>query len=187
MSRIGQKPIEILNGVNVNLKDQIIEVSGDTGKMQLNLNDYINVNLEGNLIKLEPKIQNTQGKAMMGLYRTLINNAIKGASISWTKTLQLIGVGFRAQTNGKELNLSLGFSHPVIIKAPQGITFAVSENKITVSGMDKYLVGETAAKIRRYKTPEPYKGKGIKYIDEKIRKKAGKATKALGGAPGATK
>ncbi|OGG15075.1 50S ribosomal protein L6 [Candidatus Gottesmanbacteria bacterium RIFCSPHIGHO2_01_FULL_39_10] len=185
MSRIGQKPIEILSGITVNLKDQTLEVAGSMGKMQLNISDKIQIKIDGNLIKLESKNEHPSNKSLLGLYRTLINNAIVGAAKSWAKSLELVGVGYRAQTSGQELNLSLGFSHPIIMQAPPGIKFEVAENKITVSGMDKYLVGEIAAKIRRLKKPEPYKGKGIKYVGEKIRKKAGKATKALGGAPGA--
>ena len=185
MSRIGQKPIEILSGITVSLKDGILEVTGPGGKMQLGLSDKIQLKIEGNIIKLEPKNDKLNIKSILGLYRSLINNAVVGAAKSWTKSLELVGVGYRAQTNGEELNLSLGFSHPIIMKAPPGIKFEVKDNKITVSGMDKYLVGEISAKIRRLKKPEPYKGKGIKYVGEKIRKKAGKATKALGGAPGA--
>lgn len=184
MSRIGQKPIEIPAGVSVTIKDGVVDVNGPKGKMAVNVTRGINVNQEGNVLKVTMKSNSEYFNALSGLNRTLVSNAVYGVSNLWTKSLELVGVGFRAQTTGKELVLALGFSHPVKVLAPEGITFAVQENKITVSGVDKYLVGEQAAQIRQYKPPEPYKGKGIRYVGEKIRKKAGKA-KALGGAPGA--
>lgn len=183
MSRIGQKPITIPSGVTATLKGGKIEVVGPKGKLEVSINPALKVQIEGgDVIKIEEG--KTYLKGLTGLNRTLIQNAVTGVTTPWTKSLELVGVGFRATTTGQELNLSLGFSHPIKLNAPLGVTFTVTENKITVSGVDKYVVGEIAAKVRRLKPPEPYKGKGIKYIGEFIRKKAGKATKALGGAPG---
>lgn len=184
MSRIGQKPILIPNGVNVSPQDGVLDIVGPKGKISVKLNKGIKAEIEGNQIKIIPKKEHAYFMALSGLDRTLIFNAIQGVTNLWSKSLELVGVGFRAKTTGQELTLSLGFSHPVNITAPDGITFAVADNKITVSGVDKYLVGEEAAKIRRLKKPEPYKGKGVRYVGEIVRKKAGKA-KALGGAPGA--
>jgi large subunit ribosomal protein L6 len=184
MSRIGQKPILMPNGVTIHLKGSLVEVSGPKGKLDTTLNDGIKVEIKGSEIRFITAGDNPELKALMGLNRTLVNNAILGVTNLWSKSLELVGVGFRAQTDGRQITLSLGFSHPIKIIAPDGITFSVAENKITISGSNKYLVGEMAAKIRRLKPPEPYKGKGIKYVGEVIRKKAGKATKALGAATG---
>lgn len=185
MSRIGQKPIDIPNGVTIDLKDKGLEVVGPKGKMNITVNEGLKVKKDGNQLKIELDMSYPHITALAGLNRTLISNAIMGVTSLWTKSLELVGVGYRATVTGNELTLSLGFSHPIKIIAPEGIVFAVAESKITITGTDKYLVGEEAAKIRRLKPPEPYKGKGIKYVGEIIRKKAGKATKALGGAPGA--
>jgi large subunit ribosomal protein L6 len=183
MSRIGKKPIEIQKGLNIEILNSVFTVSGPKGKMSITLPKEINVEQDENHLNI--KTSNELGGDVHGLMRTLIQNAITGVSTGWQKTLELVGVGFRAQTTGSELVLNLGFSHPIKIIAPAGITFSIIENKITVSGFDKYIVGEVAAKIRRLKKPEPYKGKGIRYAGEIIRKKLGKAAKAVGGASGA--
>ena len=183
MSRIGKKPIIIPAGVTVTPSPGVLEVAGPKDKLVVKLNQGISVDIKDNIITINSD-KSQKDSSLMGLNRTLIQNAVSGVTNLWSKSLELVGVGFRAQTDGKKLTLSLGFSHPVIFDAPVGITYKVSENTITVEGADKYVVGEEAAKIRRTKKPEPYKGKGIKYKGEKIRKKAGKA-KALGGAPGA--
>ncbi|MBI2611304.1 50S ribosomal protein L6 [Candidatus Gottesmanbacteria bacterium] len=182
MSRIGKKPITIPTGITVTPKNGVVEVVGTKGKLEVKLSNEIKVSLDNNELTVITKSKNPQISALAGLNRTLIQNAITGVGELWTKSLELVGVGFRAQTDGKKLTLSLGFSHPVIFTAPEGLTYKVVENTIIIEGPDKYLVGQEAAKIRSVKKPEPYKGKGIKYKDEKIRKKAGKA-KALGGAP----
>ncbi|MBI4067400.1 50S ribosomal protein L6 [Candidatus Gottesmanbacteria bacterium] len=184
MSRIGLKPIQIPPGVTINQKDGVIEVVGPKGKSSVKIEKGLSVSQENGQIMVHAQSKTAKLSALSGLNRTLIQNALVGVTTLWTKSLELVGVGFRAQSDGATLTLSLGFSHPIKIIAPPAITFVVSDNKITVSGIDKYLVGEEAAKIRRYKPPEPYKGKGIKYLGEIVRKKAGKATKALGGAPG---
>lgn len=185
MSRIGKKPIIIPAGITITLKEGGIEVVGPKGKLDIDLNPKISASLQGNTLTVSAR-QKKESDALLGLYRTLIQNAITGVTALWTKTLELVGVGYRAKTDGKTLELSLGFSHPIIFHAPKDLSYKVVENQITIEGLDKYVVGEEAAKIRRVKKPEPYKGKGIKYKGEKIRKKEGKA-KALGGAPGAAK
>jgi len=181
MTRIGRKPIIIEQDIRISQADGKIFVEGPTGKINLVIPKEINVKISGNVIEITEK-SGTSAKNIQGLFRGLLQNAVRGVKNPWTKTLELIGVGYRAQTTGTELDLSVGFSHPVKILAPAGITFKVSENKITVSGADKYLVGEVAAGIRRIKPPEPYKGKGIRYEKEYIRKKLGKAAKAVGAA-----
>lgn len=180
MTRIGNKPISILDGVKVNMAEGNIHIEGPQGKVDLKILKGLKVNINENKIKIETS--EIDAKSIQGLFRTLVQNAVSGVKTSWTKTLELVGVGYRAQTDGVELELNLGFSHPVKIKAPDGITFKVAENKIQVLGCDKYLVGEMAASIRRLKKPEPYKGKGIRYEGEYIRKKLGKAAKAIGAA-----
>lgn len=177
MSRIGKMPIIIPEAVTVKIDGGKITAGGPKGELSFLLHSGIKVELSDKEIKCSSK-----DNALWGLTRSLIANAVSGVSTGWSKTLELAGVGFRAETTGLELSLSIGFSHQVKIKAPEGITFKVIENKIEVFGPDKQLVGETAAKIRRLKPPEPYKGKGIRYQDELIRRKLGKAAKAIGGA-----
>ncbi|TSC54383.1 MAG: large subunit ribosomal protein L6 [Microgenomates group bacterium LiPW_16] len=179
MSRIGKIPIKIPDGVKINLEDQKLKISGPKGELILPIPYQIEVKINNGVIICQAKKDQSP---LWGLTRTLINNAVIGVSQDWTKTLELVGVGFRANTEGEELVLTVGFSHPVKIKAPPGISFTVSENKIQVSGVDKQLVGEVAANLRRIRPPEPYKGKGIKYQEEKIRRKVGKVAKVIGAA-----
>ncbi len=179
MSRIGKKTIAITTGVKVTHTPSEIKVEGPKGSITIGIPQGFKLVTTENQIEIQ-EVKNTSNSAMHGLIRSLIQNAISGVVTPWTKTLELVGVGFRSETTGTELVLSLGFSHPVIIQAPNDITFSVSENKIIVSGCDKYLVGEVAATIRRIKKPEPYKGKGIRYLGEYIRKKLGKAAKTVG-------
>lgn len=181
MSRIGKKPISIEADVKISQNEGKISVEGTGGKIELSIPEEIEIRISGNNLEVFEK-SGISAKNIQGLFRSLVQNAVTGVKTVWTKTLELVGVGYRAQTNGTELELNLGFSHPIKIKAPAGITFKVVENKITVSGADKYLVGEIAASIRRIKKPEPYKGKGIRYEGERIRKKLGKAAKAVGAA-----
>lgn len=180
MSRIGKKPITIEEGVNLTVDQDTVKFVGPKGNMEVRLPEGIKLKKVGNIVEIQT---DNLGKLihLQGLYRSLISNAVTGVKTGWTKSLELVGVGMRAQTDGHDLTMNLGFSHPVKISAPIGISFEVSENKITVAGADKYLVGEVAASIRRVKKPEPYKGKGIKYVGEYIRKKLGKAAKAVGG------
>lgn len=184
MSRIGNKPITIEPGVTVTASEAGYTVVGPKGQLMVNAINGIKVEINGNVIEI--KTSNNDGTSnLIGLGRTLISNAIIGVSRGWTKSLELVGVGFRAANQGNDLVLNVGFSHPVTIPAPKGITFTIVENKITVSGVDRYVVGEVAASVKRVKPPEPYKGKGIRYEGEVIRKKLGKAAKAVGGAAGA--
>jgi large subunit ribosomal protein L6 len=183
MSRIGKKPIDINSGISVTVTSGNIMVSGPKGQMNVTIPDEVSILQNSNILNID--VKNKEFVNLQGLVRTQIHNAIVGVTSGWSKTLELVGVGYRAQTTGSELELSLGFSHTVKVHAPSGITFSVNENKITVNGADKYLVGEQAAIIRRLKPPEPYKGKGIRYLGEYIRKKLGKAAKAVGAATGA--
>ncbi|OGG04060.1 50S ribosomal protein L6 [Candidatus Gottesmanbacteria bacterium RBG_16_37_8] len=183
MAKLKKKPIILDNDVKINLDKGWLSVSGVKGSLTLKIPQDVEVEMKDNLITLTGKNKNTD-IAILGLYYSLIRNMLVGVKTGWQKTLEMVGVGFRAQTDGKKLTLNVGFSHPVEINSINDISFKVEENKIIVEGMDKYLVGEIAATIRRVKPPEPYKGKGIKYLGEKIRKKAGKAAKAVGGALG---
>lgn len=185
MSRLGKKPLAVPPGVTVVMGNQQVTVKGPKGEMSVEFSPKVTIKLENNALLIE---QNENGESnLQGLYRSLIQNAILGVGKEWTKQLELVGVGYRAQVQGDTLVLSLGYSHPVNVSAPSGIKFTVTDNKIVVTGVDKHMVGEMAAGIRKLKPPEPYKGKGIKYTGEIIRKKLGKAAKAVGGAGGAAK
>jgi len=183
MSRIGKKPVTIDSGITVTITDGTAVFKGPKGEMAITIPPSVQIAVEGDQLKVA--VSSEGDDPLKGLYRTLMQNAISGVKTGWTKTLEMVGVGYRAQTTGSELTLSLGYSHPVIVPATQGITFQVTENKITISGVNKQLVGEIAAGVRRLKPPESYKGKGIRYLGEHVRKKLGKAAKAVGGAPGA--
>lgn len=180
MSRIGNKPITITDIIKVNLSQKSVVVEGPSGKLEIELPENVSVIIKGGLMEI--KVDKETNSSLQGLYRSLLQNAVTGVVNKWTKTLELSGVGYTASTTGDKLTLNLGFSHPVEIAAQEGITFQVKENKIKVCGADKYLVGEVAASIKRIRPPEPYKGKGIRYEGEYIRKKLGKAAKAVGGA-----
>jgi large subunit ribosomal protein L6 len=181
MSRIGNKIINVDSGVKISQDGDIILVEGTHGKIELQVPTNLNIEISGSQIKITNKDKNASTNRQ-GLFRSLLSNAVIGVVKQWTKSLELIGVGYRAQTSGNNLVLNVGFTHSINIPAPTGVTFKVEENKITVIGADKYKVGEVAAYIRRVKPPEPYKGKGIRYQGEHIRKKLGKAAKAVGGA-----
>lgn len=186
MSKIAKKPIIINQGVNVNVDQDKVKVDGPKGSLMFEIPKGIKAEVkDGKVVVSQVKENDDKSKALFGLTRASIANLIKGVTDGFGKKLELSGVGYRAQASGDTLTLSLGFSHPVIIKGDLGITFAVEENIITIMGMDKMLVGNTAAKIRAIRPPEPYKGKGIKYVGERIRRKAGKAAKAVAGAGGA--
>lgn len=185
MSRIGKKPIIIPESVKVEIKGENVIVKGNKGELsqivpslfELSLKDSSNDSQIKELV-IAPKRKGKNSSALWGLFRSLISNMIHGVDEGFEKKLEINGVGYRAILEGKTLVLSLGLSHPVKIEAPENIEFKVEKNIITVSGIDKQLVGQMAAEIRDQKKPEPYKGKGIKYIDEVIRRKAGK--KAVG-------
>jgi large subunit ribosomal protein L6 len=178
MSRIGKLPIPVPSGVTATIQGQSITITGPKGTLSLNVAEPITVKEEdGSLIVSRP---NDEGpaKALHGLTRTLVNNMVTGVTEGYSKTLELVGTGYRVTAKGQDLEFALGFSHPITIKAPEGISFAVeTPNKFSVVGIDKQLVGETAANIRKLRKPEPYKGKGVRYENEVIRRKAGKAGK----------
>lgn len=183
MSRIGKKPILIPKGVEVKIEKDLFLVKGPKGELTLKIHPHVSVFLEDGTIKItvkNPEIK--EDKALWGLYRSLIKNMILGVTSGFEKKLEINGVGYKAQVSGEKLILHVGFSHPVDFLIPRSVAITVDKNVISVSGIDKQLVGETAARIRAIRPPEPYKGKGIKYIDEVIRRKAGKAAKAAGGS-----
>ena len=179
MSRIGKQPIAIPAGVTVDLKaDNLITVKGPKGTLTRKLVPNVTINVETSEITVTRPNDLKQNRALHGLTRTLIFNMVEGVTNGYTKVLEINGVGYRAAKTGNKLNLTLGYSHPVDMEDPEGITTTVEgTNKIIVTGIDKQLVGQYAATIRTKRPPEPYKGKGIKYSDEVIRRKAGKAGK----------
>lgn len=178
MSRIGKKPIPLPSGVKVAMAGRTINVEGPKGKLKRDLSDGIRIAVEADKIQVEPQNESRQADAMHGLTRTLVANMVEGVTKGFEKVLEISGVGYRAEVKGTVLNLALGYSHPVEYPLPQGITAEVEkQTKITVRGIDKELVGATAAKIRSFREPEPYKGKGIKYAGERIIRKAGKTGK----------
>ena len=178
MSRIGNKPITVPDGVNVTIDGHKITVKGPKGTLEREVSEKINVTLEGNVINVTRNNDEPESRSLHGLTRTLINNMIQGTVKEYEKKLEVNGIGYRAQKKGKDLVLTLGYSHPVEVEAPEGITFEVpSANEIIVKGIDKELVGQTAAVLRTKRPPEVYKGKGIKYAEETIRRKEGKAGK----------
>ncbi len=178
MSRIGKNPIELPGGVEVSVDGSHITVKGARGTLERTINDRISVTQEGNLVTLDRADEERETKALHGLTRALLANMVTGVADGYRKELQAVGVGYRANLQGRKLELQVGFSHPVHIDAPDGIDFEVPEpTRIVVSGIDKELVGQTAANIRRVRPPEPYKGKGIRYVGEHVRRKAGKAGK----------
>lgn len=182
MSKIGKLPITIPTGVTVSIADNVVSVAGPKGNFSHKVPAGITVTLAENVLTVgQEEKTKEQTKALFGLTRALLANIVKGSSVGFEKKLELAGVGYRAQANGAELTLSVGYSHPVKIKAPQGVIFKVEGNIITVEGADKALIGNVAAQVRAVRKPEPYKGKGIKYVGEYIRRKAGKAAKAVGG------
>ncbi len=183
MSKIGKKPVDIREGVTVSIETEVVKVNGPKGFLSFKIPGEVSVKVSDSKIELSEKDQEAgNSRALLGLTRSIISNMITGVSLGFEKKLELAGVGYRAQVSGEDLMLSLGFSHPVKIRPDEGIKFQVADNAIIISGIDKALVGNTAAKIRAIRPPEPYKGKGIKYQGEVIRRKAGKAAKAVGGA-----
>ena len=178
MSRIGNKPITVAEGVEVKIDGQKITVKGPKGTLEREVHKNISLEMDGNTIKVIRKNDEPKNRSLHGLTRTLIDNMITGVTHEYTKELQINGVGYRVAKQGTGLNLTLGYSHPVIYDAPAGITFDVpNPNTIIVKGIDKELVGQTAAEIRTKRLPEVYRGKGIKYADEVIRRKEGKTGK----------
>jgi large subunit ribosomal protein L6 len=185
LSRTGKRPVALPKGVTAALKDGTIEVKGPKGQLARKLPPNVKVTLDAAAIKVEPTIPGRDGSRFQGLTRALIAAMVKGTADGYTKTLQLVGTGYRAEVKGQFLNLSLGFSHPVNFPIPKGITVQIPGDSkgtiIILNGADKAMMGETAAKIRGFRPPEPYGGKGVRYQGEKVREKAGKAAKGAGG------
>lgn len=177
MSRIGKQPINIPEGVEVTIEDShnVVSVKGKKGELQKRFSNVLILKKEDKQVTVVPKNKSSkQSKMLWGLTRSLISNMVKGVSEGYEKSLQIEGVGYKANVSGKILTLNLGFSHPVDVEAPEKIELKVDKNIITVSGIDKGLVGQVAANIRSFRKPEPYKGKGIRYVGEVVRRKAGK-------------
>ena len=175
MSRIGKKAVAIPSGVTVTLEGQTVTVKGPKGQLSWTVADEIEVKQEGGELTLSKRVENTRAQAMWGLSRTLVGNMVTGVTTGYERSLDLVGVGYRAALKGRALSMQLGFSHDVDFEPPEGITFAVpKQTEIKISGIDKQKVGEVAAQIRRIRPPEPYKGKGVRYAGEKVRRKEGK-------------
>ena len=176
MSRIGRKPITVPQGVTVKIENNLVTVKGPKGELSRQIVKEMKLTLDNGVITVERPNDEKQSMALHGLSRTLINNMIVGVTTGYSKTLEIVGVGYRAAMQGKAINFNLGFSHPCVKEPPAGITFACpAQNQIVVSGIDKELVGQVAAELRTLRLPEPYKGKGIRYQGEYVRRKVGKA------------
>ena len=178
MSKIGKLPVKISQGVEVSIEKSSVLVKGTKGAITVFIPRGITVERSEDLLVVKRSDDSKEVKSLHGLVRSLLNNAVIGVSEGFSKTLVLSGVGFRSSLQDNKLILTVGYSHPVEIEQPEGITFSVAENKITVTGFDKQVVGDIASKIRKVRPPEPYKGKGIKYEDEIVRRKPGKAQAA---------
>lgn len=179
MSRIGNASISVPSSVTVNIEGRQLKANGPLGELSMEVSPHVKVEVVDQVLTVSRKKDDPTSRAMHGLMRSLVANIITGVEKGWQKKLELVGVGFRAQSNGEKLTLTVGYSHPVEIDAPNGIKLTVEDNtKILVSGIDKNLVGQVAATIRKVRPPEPYQGKGIRYSGEYVRRKAGKAGKA---------
>lgn len=182
MSRIGKKPVVILQGVKVHLAERDIKITGPKGELTATVHPDIAVEVADGQLLIKRHTDEKKHRALHGLWRALVQNMMTGVTTGYTRKLELVGVGYRAEMKGKKLQLLLGFSHPILFAAPEGVTLEVpTQTNITIRGIDKMLVGQVAAKIRSFRPPEPYKGKGVKYEGERVRRKAGKAA-AAGGA-----
>ena len=175
MSRIGKKAVAVPSGVTVTIDGQTVTVKGPKGQLAWTVAEEIEVKQDGGELTLTKRQETQRAQAMWGLSRTLVANMVQGVTQGYEQTLELVGVGYRAAMKGQALSMQLGFSHDVDIPPPAGITFVVpKQTEIKISGIDKQMVGETAARIRRIRPPEPYKGKGVRYAGEKVRRKEGK-------------
>ena len=177
MSRIGKKPISIPNGLEVKIDGSSLKFKKSNNEKELDLKGHVDVKIEDGQIEFSPKGEDRQSRAYWGTYRALANNIVLGLTEGFSKQLEINGVGYRAAMKGKVLELNLGFSHPINFESPKGIEISVDKNVVTIKGDDKQQVGQVAAEIRGFRPPEPYKGKGIKYLEEHIIRKAGKTAK----------
>jgi large subunit ribosomal protein L6 len=181
VSRIGKKPIPIPTGVKVQRTNQEFKITGPKGELSGTVHSSLSVDVKDNTITLARPSDEKEIRALHGLWRALLQNMVTGVTTGYVKKLELVGVGYRAELKGKKLQLNLGYSHPILFAPPEGIKIETpTQTNITISGIDKQLVGQVAAKIRSFRLPEPYKGKGVKYEGEFIRRKAGKAAAAAG-------
>jgi large subunit ribosomal protein L6 len=175
MSRIGRKPVHLPKGVTASVEGKTVKVKGPKGELQVTLVEEIDARVDAYGITLTPRQDMERAARMWGLSRTLVNNIVQGVTNGFSQKLEIQGVGYRAAVQGRNLDLQLGFSHDVIYPIPDGITIVAEKpTSLTVAGIDKQLVGQVAAKIRSYRPPEPYKGKGVRYVDEYVRRKEGK-------------
>lgn len=176
MSRVGKQPINIPGGVTVNYAEPSLTVKGAKATLQREIHPKVELSIEGSVITVKPVDESREARALWGLTRTLVNNMVVGVSTGFSRVLEVIGVGYRADVQGKNIHFALGYSHPIDFPLPDGISATIDkQNRITLEGADKELLGLTAARIRALRKPEPYKGKGIKYAEEVIQRKVGKA------------
>jgi len=181
MSRIGKQPIQITGAVKVAVDGSIVKVAGPLGSLELGVRPEIKVEVKGSVIEVTRNEETRTARSLHGLTRSLIANMVKGVTVGFEKKLDIIGVGYKADVQGSVINFALGFSHPIAYKLPKGVSATVDkQTSIVVKGSNKQVIGQVAAEIRSLRPPEPYKGKGIKYSDEVVRRKAGKAGKAAG-------
>lgn len=178
MSKIGQQIITIPSDVTISIENNVATVKGPKGELKVNLSKDLDVLIDNNTVSIKLKKDNKVTRSLWGTTRMLIANNVKGVTEGWKKQLELVGTGYRSEVQGTKLVLTVGYSHPIIVEAPEGITFKVEKSVINVDGIDKQVVGQVSAVIRSSRPPEPYKGKGVKYVGEVIRRKAGKAAKA---------
>lgn len=176
MSRVGKTPVPVPSGVSVDIDGNSVKVKGPKGELGREFHENVSISLDDGVATVDRVDESRESRALHGLSRALLANMVQGVHEGFSRELEIIGVGYRATLKGRDLEMQLGFSHSVAVKAPEGITFEVPENtKIIISGIDKELVGQVAANIRKVRPPEPYKGKGIRYVGEHVRRKAGKA------------
>jgi large subunit ribosomal protein L6 len=175
MSRIGKKPVPIPKGVDIQLTGDLLTAKGPKGELKLQVHPKVKMNVEEERIALTVKDETRESRSLHGLYRVLTNNMVTGVANGFEKVLEIVGVGYRVELKGRTLVFHLGYSHPINFDLPEGVDARIERSKIILTGIDKELLGMTAAKIRSFRKPEPYKGKGIRYADEMIRRKAGKA------------
>ncbi len=183
MSRIGKQPVEIPNGVTVDIQNKTVTVKGPKGELKDTFHKNMKIELKDNQLIVTRPDDMKENRSLHGLTRSLLSNMVEGVTKGYEKKLEIVGVGYKAQPNKNKITLNLGFSHPIEYKAAEGIEFSMDEDKkniITIRGINKQEVGEAAAKVRSYKKPEPYKGKGIRYIDEQVQRKSGKAAASAG-------
>jgi large subunit ribosomal protein L6 len=175
MSRVGKKPVVIPSGVNASVEGQLVKVKGPKGAMQLTLHDDVSAKVEDGSVKVDPKSETKRARAMWGTYRALVANLVEGVTKGYERKLEINGVGYRAALQGKNLQIQLGYSHDIVYPVPEGITITLPKaTEVVITGIDRQKVGQVAAEIRSFRTPEPYKGKGVKYSDEFIFRKEGK-------------